>query len=142
MRRAACALLAILPALALADDVRCLQSTGSGKPIQLQMTLFTGEEGAWGSAGLVQYRGQPDALPIVFKDSEVVNEVEGRSWEFLSTWLEVLPGEERIGGRYQFHHQGAVVFGFSYSNYRSGKRFTFEERPEWRTETNGCAWPK
>lgn len=142
MRNTALVLLTMLPALALGNDVRCLQSTGAGKPIQLQLTLFTGAQGGWGSAGLVQYRGQPDALPIVFKGSEVVDEVEGHSWEFLSTWLEVLPGEERIGGRYQFHHQGAVVFAFSYSNYRSGKRFEFEERPELRNEAGGCAWPE
>ena len=53
MKRLTICLLSLLPGLALADDVRCLQSTG-GKPIQLQMTLFTDAEGGWQGAGQVQ----------------------------------------------------------------------------------------
>lgn len=140
MRNAALFLLALLPALAQANDVRCLQSTGTGKPIQLQLTLFTTEQG-WSQAGEVQYRGQPDSLPVVFKNSVVVMEVEDRPWEFLSTWLEVLPEQEKIGGRYQFHHQGAVAFAFTYSNDRSGKRFDFEERRDLLNEQDTCNWP-
>ncbi|WP_374322679.1 hypothetical protein [Aquipseudomonas alcaligenes] len=139
MKRLTICLLGLLPGLALADDVRCLQSTG-GKPIQLQMTLFTDAEGCWQGAGQVQYRGQPASLPIVFKDSEEVMAVEDRPSEFRSTWLEVLPDEERIGGRYAFHHQGAVVFAFSYSNGRNGKRFDFAERPELLGEDGQCHW--
>ena len=52
MRRLTICLLGLLPGLTLADDVRCLQSTG-GKPIQLQMTLFTDAEGGWQGAGQV-----------------------------------------------------------------------------------------
>jgi hypothetical protein len=139
MKNLTLCLLAMLPGLALADDVRCLQSSGSGKPIQLQMTLFTAAEG-WRGAGHVQYRGQPDGLPIVFKASEEVMAVEGRPSEFRSTWLEVLPAEDKIGGRYEFHHQGAVVFAFSYTNIRSGKRFEFEERRELLGEDGNCHW--
>ena len=84
MKRLTICLLGLLPGLALADDVRCLQSTG-GKPIQLQMTLFTDAEGGWQGAGQVQYRGQPASLPIVFKDSEEVMAVEDRPSEFRST---------------------------------------------------------
>ena len=62
MKRLTICLLSLLPGLALADDVRCLQSTG-GKPIQLQMTLFTDAEGCWQGAGQVQYRGQPASPP-------------------------------------------------------------------------------
>lgn len=127
---------------AQANDVFCLQSPGRGKPIQLQMTLFRGTQGGWSQAGEVQYRGQPNGLPIVFKSSEAVKDVVGRPSVYRSTWLEVLPKTEKIGGRYQFYHQGAVVSAFSYSNYRSGKRFEFEERPELRNEAGGCVWPE
>lgn len=124
---------------ATANDVRCLQSTGSGKPIQLQMTLFSGAQGGWSRAGEVQYRGQPDSLPIVFKDSEEVMAVEGRPSEFRSTWLEVLADQERIGGRYQFHHQGAVVFAFTYTS-AAGKVFTFEDVPGALDSGDNCTW--
>ena len=101
MRRLlACALLATACTQAWADDVRCLQSTGGGKPIRLSLTLFITEQGEWSRAGSVLYAGQADSLPIVFKSSDVVDEVEGRPWEHLSTWLEVLPDEERIAVSY------------------------------------------
>lgn len=142
MRRLlACALLATACTQAWADDVRCLQSTGGGKPIRLSLALFTTEQGEWSRAGSVLYAGQADSLPIVFKSSEVVDEVEGRPWEYLSTWLEVLPDEERIGGRYSFHHQGAVVFDFQYRNLRTGKTFHFEENPAVLEAYNSCNWP-
>ncbi|WP_052081183.1 hypothetical protein [Pseudomonas sp. ML96] len=137
--RALAAILLLSPALVLADDVRCLQSSGSGKPIQLQLTLFTSEQGGWRGAGQVHYRGQPDSLPSVFKDSEEVMAVEDRPSEFRSTWLEVLPAEEKLGGRYQFHHQGAVVFAFTYTA-ASGKVFTFEEAPAALDASNNCTW--
>ncbi|MBC9252947.1 hypothetical protein A9179_22020 [Pseudomonas alcaligenes] len=133
------AILLLSPALALADDVRCLQSSGSGKPIQLQLTLFTSAQGGWRGAGQVQYRGQPDSLPIVFKDSEEIMAVEGRPSEFRSTWLEVLPAAEKLGGRYQFHHQGAVLFAFTYTS-ASGKVFAFEETPAALDANNTCSW--
>lgn len=112
-----------------------------GKPIRLSLTLFTTEQGEWSRAGSVLYASQADSLPIVFKSSEVVDEVEGRPWEYLSTWLEVLPDEERIGGRYSFHHQGAVAFDFQYMNLRTGKTFHFEENPALLNAYNSCSWP-
>ncbi|MBD9483371.1 hypothetical protein IB229_10325 [Pseudomonas sp. PDM14] len=124
---------------ATANDVRCLQSTGTRTPIQLQMTLFSGAQGGWSRAGEVQYRGQPKSLPIVFKDSEEVMAVQGRPSEFRSTWLEVLPEQERIGGRYQFHHQGAVVFAFTYTS-AAGKVFSFEDVPGALDSGDNCTW--
>jgi len=53
----------------------------------------------------------------------------------------VLPDEERIGGRYSFHHQGAVVFDFQYRNLRTGKTFHFEENPAVLDAYNSCNWP-
>lgn len=123
-----------------ADDIRCLQATGGAKSPRLTLTLFSHEEGQL-SGGMVHYAGQSNSLPIVFKSSEVVNEVEGRSWEFRSTWLEVLPSEERIGGRYSFHHQGAVLFNFQYHNLRTGKTFHFEEAYEALDNSGHCNWP-
>ena len=108
----------------------------------MSLTLFTTEQGEWSRAGSVLYAGQADSLPIVFKSSDVVDEVEGRPWEHLSTWLEVLPDEERIGGRYSFHHQGAVVFDFQYRNLRTGKTFHFEETRQCWTLTTAVTGPR
>ncbi|TBU92778.1 hypothetical protein [Phytopseudomonas dryadis] len=128
----------------LADDVRCLQSTGSGKPIRLSLTLLSDEQGQH-RTGYVRYAGQPDSLPLVFKSSEILDDEEGenqgRPWEYLSTWLEILPAEERIGGRYSFHHQGAVLFDFQYLNLRSGKTYHFAEDRDALDELNTCVWP-
>lgn len=126
------------------EDVRCLQSIDGGKPIRMSLTLFGTSEGHLASVGEVLYAGQSVSLPIVFKSSEVVDELdeaEGRPWEFLSTWLEVLPDEERIGGRYSFHHQGAVLFDFQYHNLRTGKTYHFEENRDVLDQKNSCNWP-
>ena len=129
-------------ATAWADDVRCLQSTDGGKPIRMSLSILATPDGHFSRVGTVHYAGQSDSLPIVFKSSEVVYEVEDRPWEFLSTWLEVLPDEERIGGRYSFHHQGAVLFGFQYLNLRTGKTYHFEENRAVLDQHNGCNWPQ
>lgn len=141
-RLLALALLASACAPAWADEVRCLQSTGGSKPIRLSLTVFSTEQGERSRAGTVLYAGQADSLPIVYKSSEVIDEIEDRPWEYLSTWLEVLPGEERIGGRYSFHHQGAVVFDFQYHNLRTGKTYHFEENPAVLDPYNTCSWPE
>lgn len=139
MRRWPFALLLGVASLPLAaDQVRCLQSSDGGKAIRLSLTLFSEES----RAGAVRYAGQADSLPLVLKGTEVVDEVEGgRPWEFVSTWLEVLPDEERIGGRYSFHHQGAVLFDFHYHNLRTGRTYRFEEDRDALDETDTCTWP-
>ncbi|HIQ43533.1 MAG TPA: hypothetical protein EYH47_12385 [Pseudomonas oleovorans] len=142
MRRLlALALLAGACAPAWADDVRCLQSADGGKPIRMSLTLFGTSDGHLVSAGEVLYAGEPESLPIVFKSSEAVEDFENRSSIFLTTWLEVLPDEERIGGRYSFRHQGAVLFDFQYHNLRTGKTYHFEENRDVLDQKNSCNWP-
>jgi hypothetical protein len=141
-RLLALALLAGACAPSWADDVRCLQSTDGGKPIRMSLTIFDTPEGHFSRVGAVLYAGQPDSLPIVFKSSEAVEDFENRSSIFFTTWLEVLPGEERIGGRYSFRHQGAVLFDFQYHNLRTGKTYHFEEKRDVLDQFNSCQWPE
>jgi hypothetical protein len=126
-----------------ADDVVfCLQSIDGGKPIRMSLTIIVTPEGRFSRVGAVLYSGQPDSLPIVFKSSEAVEDFENRSSVFLTTWLEVLPDEERIGGRYSFRHQGAVLFDFQYRNLRTGKTYHFEENRDVLDQFNSCQWPE
>ncbi|MHA6491742.1 hypothetical protein ACX0MV_00690 [Pseudomonas borbori] len=126
-------------ASALADQTRCFVSVGEAKPIRLSFTVFDQEQGEY-EAGRVRYAGQPHSIPIVFKHSEAPAAEENRPDELISTWLEILPAEERISGRYQIYHRGSQITGFSYTHYRSVKRFEFQEHPEAQDEKGACRW--
>jgi hypothetical protein len=64
---------------------------------------------------------------------------EGRPSQFTTTWVEV--SEDSLTGAYEMVSQGARIYGMTYTNYKSGKKYSFEQdiTMDASPET-GCRW--
>ena len=129
--RFALAGLLLLPLSALAAsgdapvsvDCRCLTESAA-QTIRLEWRIFSDPNSNW-SGGYVRYKGSSKVIPIVPVKSEVGDKPEGRPWEYITTWAEIVDG--RIAGQYVVTTQGANIYGFDYKNLRNGKQYSFSQ---------------
>lgn len=126
-------LLAIAPAHA--DDIRCLTG-GSRGQIHLEWRL-PDADAAGGKVSFVRYAGKTDWLRLTLLSQDSSELAEDRPWQFDTVWEEHLDG--KVIGRYAITTQGARIYGFDYSNARTGRQTGFSEDPGAMTST-GCAW--
>ena len=129
----------LLPALAAAEIPtswhRCLSSEGD-KPIHLEWREYSTVTPDW-SAAYIRYGSNKKVVSIVLKETKAIEMAEGRPWEYDSTWVEVNAG--KITGEYEIHTQGANIYYFVYLNYKTGKKFSFDQDDAAYTE-EGCHW--
>lgn len=115
-------------------DTRCFSSP-NGK-INLELKTYLDRDIGW-VGGQVRYQQSESYIPLVYQESETINEVPDRPWEFKHTWLEIVDG--KINGRYEFHSQGAVMWNLHYI-HSSGRRVDLSHQ-SYNTDDHGqCSW--
>lgn len=115
---------------------RCFVSTGTRKPIRLEMAVFSYSR--W-TGGYVQYKGSKKPISIVPLSVESTELAPDRPYEFETTWLEIVDG--RPAGKYVVTTQGARTYGFTYTAADNSKHTDFSEDLDAQPDGNaGCAW--
>jgi len=134
MRWSALLVLLVLfaPAVAHADEIRCL-SGGSQGQIHLSWKLPADGQ----RTSFVRYAGKTAWLRLTLLSQDSTEMAEGRPWQFDSMWEEHLDG--KVIGHYAISTQGARIYGFDYTNARTGRQTTFSEDIGALNDT-GCRW--
>lgn len=115
------------------DDFRCFKSIGLKKPIRLQFTFPSSDQGL----GSVSY--QHGSAPIKVRrtaEKTLEQTAGGRPWLFQHVWTEVMPNG--AGGSYVIVSQGAVISEFRYVR-KDKTTFKFEEDLD-AAGDDGCRW--
>ena len=120
------------PAVAHADEIRCLSGGSQG---QIHLSWKLPAEGH--RTSFVRYAGKTAWLRLTLLSQDSTEMAEGRPWQFDSVWEEHLDG--KVIGHYAISTQGARIYGFDYTNARTGRQTTFSEDIGALTDT-GCRW--
>ncbi|MET4615022.1 hypothetical protein ABIA71_000584 [Stenotrophomonas sp. 2619] len=120
------------PAAAQTDEIRCL--TG-GSRAQIHLSWKLPAEGQ--RTSYLRYAGKTAWLRLTLLSEDSTEMAEGRPWQFDTVWEEHLDG--KVIGRYAISTQGARIYGFDYTNARTGRQTTFSEDIGALTDT-GCHW--
>ncbi len=133
-------LLLVLPLTARSEittQVSCFRSL-EGKNINFEFRTYYDSVAQWGGAG-VRYSKSKKAISLVHRSTEQEILAEDRPYEFTTTWVEVSEGT--LTGEYEMVRQGARIYGMTYTNYKSGKKYSFDQdiSMEASPET-GCHW--
>ena len=134
------ALLLLIPLTAHSEvttQVSCFRSLES-KSINFELRTYYDSVAKWSGAG-VRYSKSKKAIPLVYRSSEEEVMAEGRPSQFTTTWVEVSGAS--LTGEYEMVSQGARIYGMTYMNYKSGKKYSFDQdiTMDASTET-GCQW--
>ncbi len=115
---------------------RCYVSTGTPKPIHLEMAIFGNDR--W-NGGYVRYKEAKKPISIVELSVKSTELAPDRPFENESTWLEIVDG--RPAGKYIVTTQGARTYGFTYMSASGSKRVEFAEDLDAQHDGNsGCSW--
>jgi hypothetical protein len=133
-------LLLVLPLAAhseVSTQVRCFHSL-EGKNISFEFRAYYDLDAKWSGAS-VRYSKSKKAITLVHHRTEEYVMTESGPYEFTTTWVEVSDGA--VTGQYVIATQGARVNSMRYTNYKSGKQYSFDEdfSIEASPET-GCQW--
>ncbi|QHB73352.1 hypothetical protein [Stenotrophomonas sp. 364] len=120
------------PGAAQADEIRCL--TG-GSRAQIHLSWKLPAEGQ--RTSYVRYAGKTAWLRLTLLNEHSTEMAEGRPWQFDTVWEEHLDG--KVIGRYAISTQGARIYGFDYTNGRTGRQTAFSEDIGALSDT-GCRW--
>lgn len=120
------------PAAAHADEIRCLTG-GSRDQIHLAWQLPANGQ----DVSFVRYAGKTQWLRLTRLSQDSTELAEGRPWQFDSIWEEHLGG--KVIGRYAISTQGARIYGFDYTDARTGRQTAFSEDLAAMTDA-GCHW--
>lgn len=118
-------------------EVSCFRSLG-GKNINFEFRSYYDTVSRWSGAG-VRYTKSPKAIPLVYRGVEEEVMEEGRPSQFTTIWVEVSEGS--LTGEYEMVSQGARIYGMTYTNYKSGKKYSFDQDITMdATPETGCQW--
>ena len=134
------ALLLIFPMAAHSEvttEVSCFRSQ-EGKNINFEFRTYYDSVIKWGGAG-VRYSKSKKAIPLVYRNTKEEVMTEDGPYQFTTTWVEVSDGV--VTGEYERAIQGPRVNSMYYTNYKSGKKYSFDQdiSMEASPET-GCQW--
>ncbi len=134
------ALLVFVPLAAHSEvttEVFCFRSY-EGKPINFEFRTYYDSVAKWSGAG-VKYSKSKKAIGLVHRSTEQEELVYGRPYQYTTTWVEVVDGA--LTGEYQMVTQGGRVDAMTYTNYKSAKKYSFENdyNVDAKPET-GCQW--
>ncbi|MCL2161925.1 MAG: DUF1311 domain-containing protein [Betaproteobacteria bacterium] len=121
------------------EGFRCL-SGGPKNSIRLEWGWYKDAIPAHWSTSYVKYKNSSKPIHLILKSNEGVETMEGRPWEYTSIWLEVVDG--KITGEYKTITQGALIYGFTYKDYRNGRIVDFSDVPgDYAVVGDGkCTW--
>ncbi len=118
-------------------EISCFRSQ-EGKSINFEFRSYYDTVTRWSGAG-VQYTKSHKVIPLVFRSTEEEVMAEGRPSQFTTTWVEVSEGS--LTGEYEMVSQGARIYGMTYTNYKSGKKYSFDQDIAMEASPeNGCQW--
>ena len=134
------ALLLLCPLAAHSEvttEVYCFRSE-EGKSTNFEFRTYYDSVAKWGGAG-VKYSKSNKAIALVHRNTEHEVMTEDGPYQFTTTWVEVADGA--LTGEYEMVSQGARIYGMTYTNYKSGKKYLFEQdiNMDSPPET-GCQW--
>jgi hypothetical protein len=140
MKRLFLMLLLVLPLTARSEittQVSCFRSL-EGKSINFEFRTYYDSVAKWDVAG-VKYSKSKKAIALVHRSTEHEVMTEDGPYQFTTTWVEVADGA--LTGEYEMVRQGARIYGMTYTNYKSGKKYSFDQdiTMEASPET-GCQW--
>jgi hypothetical protein len=134
------ALLLICPMAAHSEvttEVYCFRSQ-EGKDINFEFRSYYDSVSKWSGAS-VKYSKSKEAISLVYKDSEEEVLDPNRPSQFTTRWVEVSEGS--VTGDYGMVGQGALIYGMVYTNYKSGKKYVFEQDSNMDSPPEtGCRW--
>jgi len=134
------ALLFLFPLAAHSEvttEVYCFRSQ-EGKSINFEFRTYYDSVSKWSGAG-VRYSKSKKAISLVHRSTEQEILAEDRPYEFTTTWVEVSEGA--LTGEYEMVSQGARIYGMTYTNYKSGKKYSFEQDISMDSPPEtGCQW--
>ena len=140
MKRLFLMLLLVLPLTARSEittQVSCFRSL-EGKNINFEFRTYYDSVTQWSGAG-VRYSKSKKAISLVHRSTEQEILAEDRPYEFTTTWVEVSEGA--LTGEYEMVSQGARISGMTYTNYKSGKKYSFEQDISMDSPPEtGCQW--
>ncbi|MGX0893182.1 hypothetical protein AB7M22_005190 [Pseudomonas sp. ADAK2 TE3594] len=133
-------LLLVLPLTARSEittQVSCFRSL-EGKSINFEFRTYYDSVAKWDVAG-VKYSKSKKAIALVHRSTEHEVMTEDGPYQFTTTWVEVADGA--LTGEYEMVRQGTRIYGMTYTNYKSGKKYSFDQdiSMEASPET-GCQW--
>ncbi|RZT42754.1 hypothetical protein EV147_1795 [Cupriavidus agavae] len=111
-------------ALGFVADAYCFISGGEAKGLEFRS--YYDREIEW-SGAVVKYENASTVIPLILKSRHVEILDPDRPYEVTRTWWEVVGG--RFTGEYTMTSQGAMIYNFSYKNYRSRKVTHFSMDP-------------
>ncbi|WP_462029257.1 hypothetical protein [Pseudomonas sp. RT6P73] len=118
-------------------EVYCFRSQ-EGKSINFEFRSYFDSVVKWSGAN-VKYSKSKTAIYLVYKNSEEEVMDPDRPSQFTTTWVEVSDGV--VSGNYEMVSQGARIYGMTYTNYKTQKKYSFDldigmdASPE-----TGCQW--
>nr|WP_314641498.1 hypothetical protein [uncultured Pseudomonas sp.] len=134
------ALLLLCPMAAYSEvttEVSCFRSL-EGKNINFEFRTYYDSVIKWGGAG-VRYSKSKKAIPLVYRNTEEEVMTEDGPYQFTTTWVEVSDGV--LTGEYERATQGARVNSMYYTNYKSGKKYSFDQDISMEASPEaGCQW--
>lgn len=134
------ALLLLCPMAAYSEvttEVYCFRSL-EGKNINFEFRTYYDSVIKWGGAG-VRYSKSKKAIPLVYRNTEEEVMTEDGPYQFTTTWVEVSDGV--VTGEYERATQGARVNSMYYTNYKSGKKYSFDQDISMEASPEaGCQW--
>jgi len=134
------ALLLLCPMAAhseITTEVYCFRSQ-EGKSINFEFRSYFDSVVKWRGAN-VKYSKSKTAIGLVYQNSEEEVMDPDRPSQFTTTWVEVSDGV--VSGDYEMVSQGARIYGMTYTNYKTQKKYSFDQdigmdaSPE-----TGCQW--
>ncbi|WP_426206509.1 hypothetical protein [Pseudomonas sp. TWP3-1] len=115
----------------------CFRSQ-EGKSINFEFRTYYDSVLKWSGAG-VRYSTSKKAISLVHRNTEQEELLYGRPYQYTTTWVELADGA--LTGEYQMVTQGGRVDAMTYTNYKSGKKYSFDHafnmEPSLKTE---CQW--
>lgn len=115
---------------------RCYVSTGTPKPVRLEMAILGNS--LW-NGGYVLYKGSKKPISIIELSVKSTGMAPDRPYEYQSTWLEIVDG--RPAGKYVLITQGARTYGFTYVSANGARHVEFSEDLDAQPDGNsGCTW--
>ncbi|WP_323150507.1 hypothetical protein [Pseudomonas glycinae] len=122
----------------VSTEIYCFRSQESAKSINFELRTYYDSFSKWSGAA-VRYSKSKKAISLVYRNTEQEILAEDRPYQFTTTWVEVSEGA--LTGEYEIVSQGARVYGMTYTNYKTGKKYSFEHdfSMDFSSET-GCQW--
>jgi hypothetical protein len=140
MKRLFLMLLLVLPLTARSEittQVSCFRSL-EGKSINFEFRTYYDSVAKWDVAG-VKYSKSKKAIALVHRSTEHEVMTEDGPYQFTTTWVEVADGA--LTGEYEMVSQGARIYGMTYTNYKSGKKYSFDQDISMgASPETGCQW--